>query len=74
MNTYMEKAGIPQFNFESFKSLYDTVPQLKNLVEFDQEGITVNDDAMDQVSSPTAGSNDNVVSDMAKRATDLKGL
>jgi hypothetical protein len=74
MNTYMVKAGVPQFNYESFKSLYDTVPQLKNLVKFDPEGITVNDDAMDQVSSPTADGNDNVVGDMAKRATDLKGL
>lgn len=74
MNEYMEKAGVPQFNYESFKSIYDSTEQLQKLVKFDPDGITVNDDSMDQVASPATDGPDTTVTDMAKRATDLSDL
>jgi hypothetical protein len=74
MNEYMEKAGIPQFNYESFKTIYDSTAQLQKLVKFDPDGITINDSAMDQVASPATDAPDTTVTDMAKRATDLSDL
>lgn len=70
LNRYMKGAGIPQFDYESFKLEYDSNPQLQKLVKFDPKGITVNKDSMDKL-SPSEPSADNTVSAMAKSATDL---
>ena len=67
----MKKAGVPQFNYESFKTEYDSNPQLQKLVKFDPDGITVNSEAKDRLGSPEGDANANVVGDMAKRATDV---
>lgn len=69
----MKKAGIPQFDYDSFKQSYDANIDLQNLVQFDPEGVTVGIDSMDKVDSPDAGSGD-TVGNMAKRATDLSDL
>ena len=69
----MKKAGVPQFDYDSFKQVYDTLPQLQKLVKFDPEGVTINSSSMDQV--PQSGKdNTDSVEKMAKRAVDLDGL
>ena len=70
LNKYMKGAGIPQFDYESFKTEYDSNPQLQDLVKFDPEGVTIEKGAMDKL-SPSKPSADNTVSAMAKSATDL---
>jgi hypothetical protein len=65
----MKKAGVPQFDYKSFKATYDATPQMKDLVKFDPEGVTINDGSMDQVS--TSRDSAQSVGDMAKSATDL---
>jgi len=66
----MKKAGVPQFDYNSFKATYDSNPQLQKLVKFDPQGVTINDSSMDQVGSTTP-SNADTVGDMAKNATDV---
>jgi hypothetical protein len=65
----MKKAGVPQFDYKSFKATYDATPQMKDQVKFDPEGVTINDGSMDQVS--TSRDSADSVGDMAKSATDL---
>ena len=69
----MKKAGVPQFDYNTFKETYDQNAQLQKLVKFDPQGVTINDSSMDQVGS-TKPSDADTVSDMAKRATDLGKL
>ena len=69
----MKKAGVPQFDYNTFKETYDSNPQLQKLVKFDPQGVTINDSSMDQVGS-TKPSDADTVGDMAKRATDLGKL
>lgn len=75
LNRIMQNMGGEAFAYDSFKSAYDSDPQVKDLVEkFDEDGITLKT----QESSPEIGASnaggDNTVSQMAKRATDLKDL
>ena len=65
----MKKAGVPQFDYKSFKATYDANPQLKDLVKFDPQGVTINDSSMDQV--PQSRDSQDSVGDMAKSATNL---
>ena len=66
----MKKAGVPQFDYKTFKQAYDSNPQLQELVKFDPKGVTINTDSMDQV--PQSSRDDkSSVSSMAKRAVDL---
>jgi hypothetical protein len=75
LNSYMKKAGVPQFDYESFKVSYDANPQLQKLVKFDPEGVTINKDAMDQMNVPgNPGRPSDPVGDMAKNATDLSDM
>lgn len=69
----MKKAGIPQFDYESFKQSYDANIDLQNLVQFDPDGVTVGIDSSDKVDSPEPDGGDTVGA-MAKRATDLSDL
>lgn len=69
----MKKAGVPQFDYDSFKQVYDTLPQLQKLVKFDPEGVTINSSSMDQVPQSDRDNTDSVEK-MAKRAVDLDGL
>ena len=73
LNSYMKKAGIPQFDYESFKQAYDANIDLQNLVQFDPDGVEVGIDSMDKVDKPKADGGD-TVGDMAKSATDLSDL
>ena len=65
----MKKAGVPQFDYKSFKATYDANPQMQDLVKFDPQGVTINDGSMDQI--PQSRDSEDSVSDMAKRAVDL---
>lgn len=69
----MKKAGVPQFDYNTFKETYDSNQQLQKLVKFDPNGVTINDSSMDQLGSTEPSSTD-TVGDMAKRATDLSDL
>ena len=61
----------PQFDYETFKVLYDINPQLQKLIRnFDQEKIELAIDATDNLSTPQAGGTD-TVGQMAQRATNL---
>lgn len=65
----MKKAGVPQFDYNSFKAAYDENPQMQDLVKFDPQGVTINNSSMDQL--PASRDSKDSVSDMAKRAVDL---
>jgi len=69
----MKKAGVPQFDYDSFKVSYDSSIDLQNLVQFDPDGVTVGIESKDKVDSPNPSKKD-TVGDMAKRATDLSDL
>lgn len=69
----MKNLGSPQFNFETFKVSYDSDPRVANLVKnFDKENIEFKLSSMDDVNPQTDGDSE-VVSQMAKSATDLGG-
>jgi hypothetical protein len=70
----MKKAGVPQFNYKSFKASYDATPQLQKLIKFDPKGITINKDSMDQLNTAANPEASNTVSNMAKSATDLSDM
>jgi len=69
----MKKAGIPQFDYESFKAAYDANIELQNLVQFDPDGVTIGADSIDKMAKAGQSKKD-TVGDMAKRATDLTDL
>jgi len=67
----MKKAGVPQFDYNTFKKSYDSNAQLKAMTEFDPQGVTVKDPNKPEVdASPTNDGSDSVEK-MAKRATDV---
>jgi len=68
----MKKAGIPQFDYNTFKKSYDSNTQLKALTDFDPQGVTVKDPNKPELdtASPTNDGGDSVEK-MAKRAVDL---
>lgn len=67
----MQNTGGQQFSYDVFKSAYDADDKIKNIVkDFDQETITLKTREMDDISSG-AGSNKDVVGQMAKRATKI---
>lgn len=69
----MKRLGVPQFDYESFKQMYDDTPGIQDMVEFDPEGVTISDPTDADVSTGKQ-SQDDPVGDMAKRAVDLKDL
>jgi len=71
INDIMEKMGLPQFTYDSFKAAYDADPQIQEIVDnFSSEGIEINAEEKDDgvVDKDT---DSNAVSKMAKAATDL---
>jgi hypothetical protein len=69
----MKKAGVPQFDYNTFKKAYDSNTQLKNLTDFDPQGVTVVDPNKTEI-EPKATRRTNDVSKMAKRAVDFNDL
>ena len=74
LNSYMKKAGVPQFDYNTFKKAYDSNPQLKKMVEFDPQGVTVKDPNKPELDASTSKSRRSSVSTMAKRAVDFDNL
>lgn len=71
LDRYMRNIGDQQFNYESFKAVYDTDPKIQRIVQdFDQETITLKSNEVDDLAGGAeAGANH--ISTMAKRATNL---
>ena len=73
LDKYMRNQGKGNFDFESFKAMYDADPKIQALVtNFDQEKIEFKGSEMDDVVSPASSSSD-TVGNMADRAT-KKGM
>lgn len=67
----MRKAGVPQFDFGTFKIAYDENPQLQDLVKFGPKGVTVYSDSTDKLPQSKKGSGGSEVEKMAKRASEF---
>lgn len=70
----MKKAGVPQFDYNTFKKAYDSNTQLKAMCEFDPQGVTVKDPNKPELDASEPTSDTNSVPQMAKRAVDLDDL
>jgi hypothetical protein len=72
LDAFMQKQGLGQFSFETFKVAYDTDPRIKNLIKnFDKDKIEFKQDETEDLPTATEPAADNTVSNMAKSATDL---
>lgn len=71
LNQYMKKAGVPQFDYDSFKEVYDQTPQLQDLVKFGPDGVKVYANSTDKLPQGNPDDDGKDVEKMAKRATDL---
>ena len=73
LNKLMQNVGAEQFDYETFKSAYDSDPRIKTMVkDFNQDGIepmTAMNKSHRDPSKPDTGADP--VSTMAKRATDV---
>ena len=70
----MQNQGRGQFNYESFKVIYDGDPKIKELIKnFDKEKIEFKQDETDDVENlpGNPGRPGDEVGQMAKNATDL---
>lgn len=65
----MKKAGVPQFDFGTFKLAYDKNPQLQDLVKFGPKGVTVYADSTDKLPQSKKDNGGDEVEKMAKRAS-----
>lgn len=70
----MRNMGNQQFDYETFKAAYDSDNKIKSIVkDFDKETITLKTSEVDDLKT-TKHKKKNTVSNMAKKAVDLKGL
>jgi len=69
----MKSAGVPQFDYETFKQAFDSNAQMQDLVKFDPQGVSIKDGSMDNLSQQKRKSKSSV-SNMAKRAVDLDSI
>ena len=70
----MRNMGNQQFDYETFKAAYDSDNTIKSIVkDFDKETITLKTSEVDDLKT-TKHKKKNTVSNMAKKAVDLKGL
>ena len=70
----MKKAGVPQFDYNTFKKAYDSNKQLKSITEFDPEGVTVKDPNKTDLDPSASNDGSDSVEKMAKRAIDFNDL
>jgi len=70
LDSILRKAGVQQFNYETFVAAHQSDEKLKNIVKnFDQTKIQFKQSEVDDLNAPQDGADD--VSAMAKRATDV---
>ena len=77
LDKYMRNQGAGNFDYESFKAMYDADPRLQQLVtNFDQDKIEFKDSEVDDVKKikGNPGRPSDTVGKMAKNAVDLKDL
>jgi len=68
LDKMMDNSEIPQFNYETFDAAFQADDRIKNIVSnYDSEKINFGD------SLPKGGGDQDSVSSMAKRATDVGG-
>jgi len=75
LDKYMRNQGKGNFDYESFKAMYDADPRLQQLVtNFDQDKIEFKQSEVDDVAGAVPGNPgrpSDPVGNMAKNATDL---
>ena len=75
LDKYMRNQGKGNFDYESFKAMYDADPRLQQLVtNFDQDKIEFKQSEVDDVEGAVPGNPgrpSDPVGNMAKNATDL---
>ena len=74
LDKYMRNQGKGNFDYESFKAMYDTDPRLQQLVtNFDQDKIEFKQSEVDDVEKikGNPGRPSDTVGNMAKNATDV---
>jgi len=73
LNDVMVKISAPQFNYETFKTAYDSDPSIQEYVEnFSEQGIEIGANAeKSDVPQGDTNNGSNKVSQMAKSAVDL---
>jgi hypothetical protein len=70
LDHYLSNADIPQFDYESFLSAYNSDPRLKNLiVNFNKQQINLKQSSADELGG--SSTDKNTVNQMARRATDV---
>tara|TARA_Y100000385_G_scaffold273995_1_gene316557 strand:+ start:9 stop:359 length:351 start_codon:yes stop_codon:yes gene_type:complete len=70
LDVYMQNMGEKAFNFDTFKTAYDTDLRIQEIVKnFNQDTIDLKDEEMDDVKVPAKNKGADNVSKMAKRAT-----
>lgn len=66
----MRSAGVQQFSYDTFVAAHQADPRLKNIItNFNKTEINFKQSEVDDLNAPQGDDND--VSQMAKRATDL---
>lgn len=66
----MRSAGVQQFSYDTFVAAHQADPRLKNIItNFNKTEINFKQSEIDDLNAPQGDDND--VSQMAKRATDL---
>ena len=73
LDKYMRNQGKGNFDYESFKAMYDADPRIQQLVtNFDQEKIEFKQSETDDVNvAGQSGPKGDTVGNMAKNATDV---
>lgn len=72
LDKYMQNQGRGQFNYEVFKSAYDSDEKIQDIVKnFDEEKIELKTSEIDDLKTSKSSNDSNNISKMAKRATDL---
>mgnify|MGYP001582685235 CR=1 FL=1 len=70
LDVYMQNMGEKAFNFDTFKTAYDTDLRIQEIVKnFNQDTVDLKDEEMDDVKVPAKNKGADNVSKMAKRAT-----
>ena len=72
LDAYMQNMGEKAFNFDTFKTAYDTDLRIQEIVKnFNKDMIDLKDEEMDDVTVSANNKGGDDVSTMAKRATDV---
>ena len=71
LDKYMRNQGKGNFDFESFKAMYDADPKIQSLVtNLDQDKIEFKQSEVDDIAAQSGATGD-TVGNMAKSATDV---